>query len=213
MAPPPNLSDRSDQDVVALARLGREEGYSELVRRYERRVRGVIYHIVGDSDLAQDLAQMSFYQAFSALHSYRPESPFWPWMRRIAHNAAVDHLRAKQQREAAERKAWLSATTLDRLRGTAIPVTDPKHSTRVRVNKEQFQRALEHAIARLTGYDRECFMLHVVKGRSRRDVAKRLGMTPAAVRAHLSRARKQLRAMLGLRSDYLLQDTPTLPPT
>jgi len=49
MSPPPDLSTASDQDLVAWARLGREGGYSELVRRYERRVRGVIYHIVGDS--------------------------------------------------------------------------------------------------------------------------------------------------------------------
>ena len=51
MSPPPDLSTASDQDLVAWARSvnGREGGYSELVRRYERRVRGVIYHIVGDS--------------------------------------------------------------------------------------------------------------------------------------------------------------------
>ncbi len=212
MSPPPDLSDLSDQEVVAWACLGREEGYTELVRRHEPRVRGLIYRIVGDSDLAQDLAQVSFYQAFRALHSYRPEFPFWPWMRRIAHNTAVDHLRAKQQREALERRAWLFATTPQKLAGTAVPVTDPRRSTRVRVNKEEFWRALEEAIPRLTEYDRKCFTLHVLKGRPYGDIAKRLGMTPAAVRAHLSRARKQLRAILGLRSDYLLQDTPTPSP-
>ncbi len=212
MGPPPGLSKASDQDVVAWARLGREEGYSELVRRYERRVCGLIYRIVGDSELAQDLAQVSFYQAFRALQSFRPEFPFWPWMRRIAHNTAVDHLRAKRQREAVERKAWLVATTPQKLAGTAVPVTDPTRSTRVRVNKEEFWRALEEAIPRLTEYDRICFTLHVLKGQPYGDIAERLGMTPAAVRAHLSRARKQLRAMLGLRSDYLLQDTPTPSP-
>lgn len=212
MGPPPDLSKASDQEVVAWARLGREEGYSELVRRHERRVRSVIYHIVGDSDLAQDLAQVSFYQAFRNLHSYRPEFPFSPWMRRIARNTAIDHLRAKRQREDLEREAWLLVTAPERLMGTAVPVTDPTRSTRVRVNKEEFWRALEEAIPRLTEYDRKCFTLHVLKGRPYGDIAKRLGMSPAAVRAHLSRARKQLRAMLGLQSDYLLQDTPAPSP-
>lgn len=73
MSPLPDLSGASDQEVVALARQGREEAYGELLHRYRRPVLGFIYRMVGNPERAQDLMQDTFVKAFRSLGGYRPE--------------------------------------------------------------------------------------------------------------------------------------------
>jgi len=68
-----DLPSLSDQEVVALARAGKEAGYRELLRRYERPVFSLIYRMVRDRAAAEDLAQETFVKVLNALESYRSE--------------------------------------------------------------------------------------------------------------------------------------------
>jgi RNA polymerase sigma-70 factor (ECF subfamily) len=56
----PELAARTDQEIVALARSGEEAAYRELVRRYERPLFSLLYRMVRDRELAEDLAQETF---------------------------------------------------------------------------------------------------------------------------------------------------------
>ena len=90
MAPPADLRTASDQEVVLLARDGKEAAYRELVRRYERPVFSLIYRIVRNRELAEDLSQDTFVKVLNALSSYRPEYKFSSWVFKIANNVAID---------------------------------------------------------------------------------------------------------------------------
>ncbi|HSE28074.1 MAG TPA: sigma-70 family RNA polymerase sigma factor, partial [Gemmatimonadales bacterium] len=79
----------SDQEVVARAREGREPAYRELIRRYERPVFSLIFRMVRDRELAEDLTQETFVKALNAVESYRPEFKFSSWIFKIANNAAI----------------------------------------------------------------------------------------------------------------------------
>jgi RNA polymerase sigma-70 factor (ECF subfamily) len=63
MSPPPDPSAASDQDLVAWASQGREAGYRELVRRHQRSAYQLIYRLVRERELAEDLAQDTFVRA------------------------------------------------------------------------------------------------------------------------------------------------------
>src|ERR1051326_3725229 len=82
-----------DGELVVRALAGREESFEELVRRYQRPIVAYVYRMVGDYDAALDLAQEVFIKVYNSLSRYRPEFKFSTWIYRIAHNAAVDHLR------------------------------------------------------------------------------------------------------------------------
>src|SRR6201989_897611 len=82
-----------DSELVLRALAGREEGFEELVRRYQRPIVAYVYRMVGDYDAALDLAQEVFIKVYNSLGRYRPEFKFSTWIYRIAHNAAIDHLR------------------------------------------------------------------------------------------------------------------------
>lgn len=93
-----SLASAADRDLVASAAQGLEGGFEELVRRYQRPISGYVYRMVGDYDAALDLTQEIFIKIYGSLARYRPEFKFSTWIYKIAHNAAIDHLRRNSGR-------------------------------------------------------------------------------------------------------------------
>src|SRR5918992_3862615 len=89
----------ADAELVVRAMAGREDGFEELVRRYQRPIVAYVYRMVGDYDAALDLTQEVFIKVYNSLGRYRPEYKFSTWIYKIAHNAAIDHLRRHTARE------------------------------------------------------------------------------------------------------------------
>lgn len=89
----PTLHALADGDLVSRAVAGREEGFEELVRRYQRPIAAYAYRLVGNYDAALDLTQEVFIKVYSSLARYRSEYKFSTWIYKIAHNAAIDYLR------------------------------------------------------------------------------------------------------------------------
>lgn len=89
----------ADPELVTRTLAGREDGFEELVRRYQRPIVAYVYRLVGDYDSALDLAQEVFIKVYSSLERYRSEYKFSTWIYKIAHNAAIDHLRRTSSRE------------------------------------------------------------------------------------------------------------------
>ncbi len=83
----------TDGELIASAVSGRNEGFEELVRRYQKPITGYVFRIVGNYESALDVVQEVFIKLFSSLHRYSSDYKFSTWLYRIAHNAAIDHLR------------------------------------------------------------------------------------------------------------------------
>jgi RNA polymerase sigma-70 factor (ECF subfamily) len=94
-----SFSSAADRELVATAAQGLEGGFEELVRRYQRPISAYVYRMVGDYDCALDLTQEIFIKIYASLSRYRPEFKFSTWIYKIAHNAAIDHLRRNAGRE------------------------------------------------------------------------------------------------------------------
>src|SRR5690606_41658375 len=83
----------TDLDLVTRAIRGHESGFEELVKRYQRPITAYIFRMLGDYDLSLDVTQDVFIKVYNSLDKYRPEYKFSTWIYRIAHNAAIDHMR------------------------------------------------------------------------------------------------------------------------
>ena len=94
--PKPPLNTVTDQEVVARSREGDETAYRELIRRYERPVFSLIFRMVRDREIAEDLSQETFIKVLNAIGTYRPEFKFSSWVFKIANNTAIDHLRRRE---------------------------------------------------------------------------------------------------------------------
>jgi RNA polymerase sigma-70 factor, ECF subfamily len=92
-----NVRDFSDAELIVKAIGGREEGFEELVRRYQRPIVGYIYRMLSDYDASLDVSQEVFIKVYKSLDKYSSEYKFSTWLYRIAHNATIDHIRRNSQ--------------------------------------------------------------------------------------------------------------------
>jgi len=89
---------RHEEDLLAVRRClsGEPAAFRELLERYKNPIFGLLLRLVRNPADAEDLAQDTFVKAFKKLASYNPDYPFITWLFRIAHNTAIDFLRAKK---------------------------------------------------------------------------------------------------------------------
>ncbi|MGI8848902.1 MAG: RNA polymerase sigma factor, partial [Pyrinomonadaceae bacterium] len=83
----------SDVELIEKAIGGREDGFEELVRRYQRPIIGYVYRMLNNYDASLDVTQEVFIKVYNSLARYSSEYKFSTWLYRIAHNAAIDYMR------------------------------------------------------------------------------------------------------------------------
>ena len=191
----PELATATDQEVVALAKAGRDPAYRELVRRYERPVFSLIYRMVRDRELAEDLAQETFVKALNAIESYRPEFKFSSWIFKIANNAAIDHLR-RRSLDTLSLDGSPNAETADAIEATALQISDRTESPLEELEARELGGAIEVAIGQLRPEYRACILLRHVEDRPYEEIAEMLSLPLGTVKTYIHRARNELRQAL-----------------
>jgi len=190
-----DLSAATDQEVVKLARKGQEVAYRELLRRYQRPVFSLIYRMVRDRELAEDLAQETFVKVLNALERYRPEYKFSSWVFKIANNAAIDHLRRKEL-DTLSLEGGPDATTPERVEATALQLGDQTESPLEELEARELGYTIEIAIKKLRPEYQSCIMLRHVEGRPYDEIAEILKLPLGTVKTYIHRARAELRENL-----------------
>jgi RNA polymerase sigma-70 factor (ECF subfamily) len=190
------LTTITDQEVVSRARAGFEDGFRELIRRYQRPVFSLIYRMVRDRELAEDLSQETFVKVLNAIDSYRPEFKFSSWIFKIANNAAIDHLR-RRELDTLSLEGAPDATTPDRVEATALQIGDHAESALDELEARELGSAIEQAIEALRPEYRSCILLRHVEGRSYEEIAEILELPLGTVKTYIHRARAQLKQALG----------------
>jgi RNA polymerase sigma-70 factor, ECF subfamily len=175
MPPALDLFNLPDADVVALAQQGRDAAFRELIRRYERPVFSLIFRMVRDRELAEDLAQDTFIKVLNHIDRYRPEFKLSSWLFKIANNVAIDHLRRRH----------LDTVSIGQ-----------QESALDELEAKELGSAIERAIAALRPEYRSCIMLRHVEGRSYEEIAATLDLPLGTVKTYIHRARHELRRAL-----------------
>ena len=192
----PALLTASDQDVVRRACGGEEAAYRELLRRYQGPVFSLIYRMVRDRALAEDLAQDTFVKALKALDTYRPEFKFSSWLFKIANNVAIDHLR-RRQLDTLSLDGGPDAVTPQQVAGSTPRVVDRGESPLQEVEARELGAAIEQAIGKLRPEYRACIILRHIEDRPYEDIAEILDLPLGTVKTYLHRARAELMEILG----------------
>ncbi len=185
----------TDQEVVLQACAGREAAYRELIRRYERPVFALLFRMLRDRELAEDLAQETFIKALNAIQSYRPESKFSSWIFKIANYAAIDHLR-RRELDTLSLDGSPHAETPEAMQATALQIGARQESPLDTVEAKELGGAIEAAIAQLRPEYRSCILLRHVEGRAYEEIAEILNLPLGTVKTYIHRARNELRQAL-----------------
>jgi RNA polymerase sigma-70 factor, ECF subfamily len=185
----------TDQEVVLRARSGQESAYRELIRRYERPIFALLFRMVRDRELAEDLSQETFVKALNAIESYRPEFKFSSWIFKIANNAAIDHLR-RRELDTLSLDGSPQAETPEAMQATALQIGARQETPLDTVEAKELGSAIEAAIGSLRPEYRSCILLRHVEGRAYEEIAEILNLPLGTVKTYIHRARNELRLSL-----------------
>ena len=189
------LIPANDPELVALARSGSEKAYRELLDRYQRPVFSLVYRMVRDRELAEDLAQETFIKVFNHLGSYNPSYKFSSWIFKIASNLAIDSLRRKELATVSI-DGSRHAQTVDEVESTRITVESHDENPEEALEAKQLGQEIEVAISALRPEYRTAILLRHVEGRPYEEISEIMGIPLGTVKTYIHRARGELRESL-----------------
>lgn len=187
----------SDPDVRLMleVRDGSAVAFEELVLRYQNRLITVLEHLVGNRDLAEDLAQEVFLRAYRARATYVPGAKFSTWLFTIANNVASSALRSKIRRAEINIQSDGTGPMSVRPLDVMIQASTGQMPAR-RLDKAETRDIVQLALATLNERQRMAVLLNKFEEMSYADIAEAMQMSPKAVKSLLSRARINLREIL-----------------
>jgi RNA polymerase sigma-70 factor (ECF subfamily) len=185
----------TDQEVVVLARQGREVAYRELIGRYERPVFSLIYRLVRDREKAEDLSQETFIKVLNALDRYDPSFKFSSWIFKIAHNTALDLLRKKEP-DTLSLDGSPHAETASDIEASTLTAVSTNESPEDFASSREVGAQIEDAIAKLRPEYRTAILLCHVEGRPYEEIADIMEVPLGTVKTYIHRARIELKAYL-----------------
>lgn len=189
--------EHRDPDVRLMLQVRDDDAgaFEELVLRYQDRLVGVLDHLVGSRELAEDLAQEVFLRVYRARHSYKPQAKFATWLFTIANNVASNARRsAARRREVnldARASGPLGARPFEQLVAAAsgqMPARQLAHA--------EMRDIVRAALETLNERQRMAVLLNKFEGMSYADIAATMELTPMAIKSLLTRARVNLRVVL-----------------
>jgi RNA polymerase sigma factor (sigma-70 family) len=181
------MNTPSDWELVARARVGDDQAFGMLVRRYEQGLIAFCHRMVGSRDDAEDLAQDCFLRVYRYLGRLRPEAKFSTVLFGMARNLVLNFLRDAKRRG---RYRTQSLTDDDALQDRVYnPLDSPDNRARLRELEERLGCALE----RLSPEHREILLLRELNGLDYDAIAAVIRRRKGTVRSRLARAREQFR--------------------
>jgi RNA polymerase sigma-70 factor (ECF subfamily) len=188
-------SAATDEDLVAAAKSGDHPAFVELWTRHSKIAFKMVYRITGNQYDAEDVVQDAWMKAYLHLNTFDGRSKFSTWITRIAINSALGILQRKRARpetsmEITDGETWQHWEIAD----------ETKNIEELYASHERVEH-LRRAICRLQPTLRNVVEIHQSNDRSIKEIAELAGISVAATKARLLRARKILRRALVANSE------------
>ncbi|HEX6649247.1 MAG TPA: sigma-70 family RNA polymerase sigma factor [Pyrinomonadaceae bacterium] len=180
----------SDTDLIRRAQADDIDAFCLLAQRYARRIHLLAFHYCRNAQDAEDLSQEVWLKAYQALRSFRSDSSFYTWLRRITINAFLNHRRSSLFRRRGE-TTTVQLVQIDSETSLESRATSPENI----YSKVLFESVVE-ALAELTPSQRLAFLLRHYEGMSYEEVANAMNCSTGTVKKGVSRAIVKLRARL-----------------
>ncbi|SDG45623.1 RNA polymerase sigma-70 factor, ECF subfamily [Fontibacillus panacisegetis] len=178
----------TDSQLIREIKEGNTELYSELMRRYQRKILAFVYHMLKSSHmelLAEDLCSETFYKAFRSLHSFREvDASFSTWLYTIARNTVLSELRKQRN----------GNIPLDE--SGYVPVAPSEIVPEQAVLRSEKVDMVREAINNLPEKQRSALILREYEQLDYQEIANILGQSVSAVKSLLFRARSSVKNQL-----------------
>lgn len=169
------LAGASESTVAALAINGDHAAYGELVRRRQDTVRNLLRRLSRNAALADDLAQQTFIRGWKSISSLKSSAAFGAWLRKLAVNIWLQHLRSSK---------------------IEVPLEEDARSTQGAAPATAQRMDLDAALGTLAPETRLCVVLAYSEGMSHAEISAGTAIPIGTVKSHISRGSARLREFL-----------------
>jgi len=175
---------------------GNDAAFTQLVTRYKDQIINYINMMIGNYDIAADLAQETFLRVYKNIGRYNSLYQFSTWIYRIAANLAIDEIRYRKRRgQVFYRNVWENQGD-----GTAeereFALRDSGRNPGEEVLRKESGRVIGDAIRSLPPKYRTVFVMKEVQELSYDEIARILKTSPGTIKSRLHRARELLQRKL-----------------
>jgi RNA polymerase sigma-70 factor (ECF subfamily) len=180
---------RTDEELVASSLAGDRSAFDQLVLRWDRKIQGAIYRLIGSEEEARDLCQEAFLKAYRGLGAFKGEARFSSWRYQIAPNLCRDRMRRGRGR---------TLVSLDALEadGQAPVLREEGASALDLVETRDLQQRVKAAVLALADEQREVIVLKEYEGLTFQEIAEVLDLPVSTVKTRLYRGLDRLRERL-----------------
>jgi RNA polymerase sigma-70 factor (ECF subfamily) len=176
-----------EQTFIEAATEGDRKAQGVLVRRYERRVYGLILRFVGNHEDARDILQDTMVKALTSLNLYDAAYPFVTWLYRIATHKSLDFLRKRKVEM--RRLVFEDKVDPESLAETASPIDE-------QIAAKLDWDIVEGCMDNLDPRYRAVLLLRYKDGLSYKEIAGALGIPMGTVKVILHRGRLELKRLV-----------------
>jgi RNA polymerase sigma-70 factor (ECF subfamily) len=169
--------------LVALAMAGDDTAFGELVRRRQSGLRNLLRRLCRESALADDLSQTTLFQAWRSLATLRAPGAFGGWLRKLAINVWLQHVRRHVHQARAVAPAGDETV--------ALAVEAPSHEGALAEKLD-----LDRALGLLPADVRLCIVLAYAERMSHSEISDVTGFPLGTVKSHVARGSARLREIL-----------------
>ena len=161
--------------LVGLSRAGNRDAFAELVNRRQNWIRNLMRRCCRDAELADDLSQQAFLQAWQSIRQLQDAERFAPWLKRLAINVWLQHKR----------------------RHDPLRDADPQHPGDTSVTEQPALAVdLDRALATLADDVRLCIVLGYNERMTHGEIAEFTGLPLGTVKSHIRRGTQKLQQAL-----------------
>jgi RNA polymerase sigma factor (sigma-70 family) len=186
------LENKSDTELVTLARNGDKDAFGLLVRRYQMTTRRLAMRLVTREDRAQELAQEAMHQAYLSLDQLRDPARFKSWLCGIVLNLCRSHLRER------ETTFFSLEAIIDGLPFYTLPLFSVPATPEKIAEERELHRIVLDAVNTLASKDRDVILLFYYAQLNLQEIAVLTDSSVGAVKVRIHRARQRLKASLML---------------
>lgn len=182
------LAGLEDNQVVQCFLDGEERAFTELVRRYDKRLQNFVFRMIGDRERAEDLVQETFVRVYRHLHRFDQTRKFSTWIYTIAGNLAKNELRSRSRNPLVLFQSLMKNWETD---CGPLEWEDPGTRPDDLYRKRFLREKVDEAAALLPEHHRVVFVLRELHGKTYEEMAEITGCALGTVKSRLNRARNK----------------------
>lgn len=185
--------DSREVSLIKLSKAGNTESFEQLIAKHQKKAFNIAHRMLGNREDANDVTQEALVKAYNGIKNFKGKSSFSTWLYTIVNNACIDFIRKNRKANV----VYIDQE-YERDGGTyKIQLSNNENTPEQLFEKKAVQKLVHRSIGELDYNYRKIIVLRDIEHFSYREIAQILGCPEGTVKSRISRARNNLKAIIG----------------